>query len=477
MSQFSERLTTLVEATGFSIYQLSKKAKIDRSTIHKVMVGERVPSADFYKKLCRSLLLTPFEKSELDDLYKMAKIGDKVYYRRNSVKRLVEELAGNTYAPTEDIADREYKAFPVLQHGTQVIEGKNDINSVIIDVINDEIYHREAPHLAIALDFDHQFVYEYLYNAFVCTAEAVDIEHFIYLEKESSRHDAIQKNLRHLQYILSFSLCGRDGYHPYYSYTGADPAQAVTTFLPYSIITNRHVLKLSRSFKTAILYDDAPIVDFYQKSVDRLCRGLPLLTRRTDNLEDMYGWTRENLGDASLEPHPCLTLCLTDERIESLVRPGIPGREAVCALAREVYGPYSRGEKPLPRSFFSREGLRAYVETGRICYFPESLVRCCTKEERQVFMQELLAAVEAGETAFTAMDSDKFRTPLNVEIILSDTQQVVVQRFCNDSQRLNAVVIDEPGICEAFSDFFDYLPESDLTLSREGMIDLLKSYL
>ena len=92
-------------------------------------------------------------------------------------------------------------------------------------------------------------------------------------------------------------------------------------------------------------------------------------------------------------------------------------------------------------------------------------------------MQELLAAVEAGETAFTAMDSDKFRTPLNVEIILSDTQQVVVQRFCNDSQRLYAVVIDEPGICEAFSDFFDYLPESDLTLSREGMIDLLKSYL
>ena len=116
MSQFSERLTTLVEATGFSIYQLSKKAKIDRSTIHKVMVGERVPSADFYKKLCRSLLLTPFEKSELDDLYKMAKIGDKVYYRRNSVKRLVEELAGNTYAPTEDTGHRGQKRHQQRDH-------------------------------------------------------------------------------------------------------------------------------------------------------------------------------------------------------------------------------------------------------------------------------------------------------------------------------------------------------------------------
>lgn len=477
MSQFSERLTTLVEATGFSIYQLSKKAKIDRSTIHKVMVGERVPSADFYKKLCRALSLTPFEKSELNDLYKMAKIGDKVYYRRNSVKRLVEELAGNTYAPTEDIAGREYKAFPVLEHGTQIIEGKNDINSVIIDVINDEIYHREAPHLAIALDFDHQFVYEYLYNAFVCAAGTVDIEHFIYLEKETSRNDAIQKNLRHLQYILSFSLCGRDGYHPYYSYINADPAQAVTTFLPYFIITNRHVLKLSRSFKTAILYDDASIVDFYQKSVDRLCRGLPQLTRRADHIEDMYGWTRENLGNASLEPHPCLSLCLTDARIEALVQQDIPGREAVCALASEVYGPYVRGELPLSRSFFSREGLEAFMETGRICYFPEGVVRSCQPEERRDFLREILAAAEGGETAFTVVDSDKFRTPLNVEIIKADEQQVVVQRFSDDSQRLNAVFIDEPGICEAFSDFFDYLPESDLTLDREILISLLKSYL
>lgn len=477
MSQFSERLTTLVEATGFSIYQLSKKAKIDRSTIHKVMVGERVPSADFYKKLCRALLLTPFEKSELDDLYKMARIGDKVYYRRNSVKRLVEELAGNTYAPTEDIADREYKAFPVLQHGTQVIEGKNDINSVIIDVINDEIYHREAPHLAIALDFEHQFVYEYLYNAFVCAAGTVDIEHFIYLEKETSRHDAIQKNLRHLQYILSFSLCGRDGYHPYYSYTGSDPAQAVTTFLPYFIITNRHVLKLSRSFKTAILYDNASIVDFYQKSVDRLCRGLPQLTRRADHIEDMYGWSREYLGSASLEPHPCIGLCMNDARIEALVQQDIPGREAICALAGEVYGPYTRGERPLPQSFFSPEGLRIFMETGRICYYPEDLVRRCSPEECRDFLREILAAVEGGETAFTVIDSDKFRTPLNVEIIKADEQQLVVQRFNDDSQRLNIVIIDEPAICEAFSDFFDYLPESDLTLSREAMIDLLKSYL
>ncbi|WP_195269876.1 helix-turn-helix transcriptional regulator [Eubacterium sp. 1001713B170207_170306_E7] len=477
MSQFSERLTTLVEATGFSIYQLSKKAKIDRSTIHKVMVGERMPSADFYKKLCRALSLTPFEKRELDDLYKMARIGDKVYYRRNSVKRLVEELAGNTYAPSEDISGREYKAFPVLARGTQVIEGKNDINSVLIDVINDEIYHREAPHLAVALAFDHQFVYEYLYNAFVSAAGPVDIDHFIYLDKETSRNDAIQKNLRHLQYILSFSLCGRDGYHPYYSYVNADPAQAVTTFLPYFIITSRHVLKLSRSFKTAVLYDDEAIVSFYKASVERLCRGLPQLTRRANRIEDMYGWTRENLGDASLEPHPCLSLCLNAARIERLVQPDLPGREAVCAMAEEVYGPYVRRELPLPRSIFSPEGLNIFAETGRICYFPETVVRCCTPEERKAFLREILDAVESGETAFMAVDSDKFRIPLNVEIIKAAEQQIVVQRFSDDSRRLNAIFIDEPGICEAFSDFFDYLPDSDLTLDREGLINLLKSYL
>ena len=117
------------------------------------------------------------------------------------------------------------------------------------------------------------------------------------------------------------------------------------------------------------------------------------------------------------------------------------------------------------------------METGRICYFPEGVVRCCQPEERRDFLREILAAAEGGETAFTVVDSDKFRTPLNVEIIKVDEQQVVVQRFSDDSQRLNAVFIDEPGICEAFSDFFDYLPESDLTLDQEALISLLKSYL
>lgn len=477
MSQFSERLTTFVEATGFSIYQLSKKARIDRSTIHKVMVGERVPSAEFYKKLCRSLTLTPFEKSELDDLYKMAKIGDKVYYRRNSVKHLIEELAGNTYTATEDFSGREYKAFPELERGALLIEGKNDINSAIIDVINDEFYHREAPHLTIALDFDHQFVYEYLYNAFVSTGIPTEIDHFIYLDKETSRNDAIQKNLSHLQYILSFSLCGREGYHPYYSYVNADPAQAITTFLPYFIITTRHVLKLSRSFKTAVLYDDDQIVPFYQEAADRLCRGLPQLTRRAGQIEDMYGWARAGVGDASIEPHPCLSLCFSDDRIDALVQPDIPGREGICALASEVYSPYVHGDRPLSRSFFSQEGLKAFMETGRICYFPESVIRRCTPEERQSFLREILAAVEAKETAFAAVDTDKFKIPLDVEIIRTDNQQIVVQRFSESSQEMNAVFIDEPGIYEAFSDFFDYLPQSDLILERKALIDTLKSYL
>lgn len=478
MSRFSERITTFVEATGFSVYQIAKKAKIDRSTIHKVITGERIPSNEFYKKLVRALDLTPYEQEELDDLFKMTKVGDKVFYLRRSVKKLIEDLAANTYKKSTPPVAHSSKSFPALDRGTLVIEGKNDVNNSIIDVLNEAFYQNDSPQISLSLSFEHQFVYEFLYNAFVSTEKAVTINHFTYLEKETSKNNAVQENIHNLQYVLSFSLCGKEGYHPYYAYASADPATAVSVFRPYFISTNRHLLALSRDFKTAVLYDDPKIIELHRQDTKRLCQTLPKLTQRLESYNGIQSWFElDGMGVASIEPHPCFGTCFTDSIIESLVRPEMPEKEALIALGKSLYAPYVNGEFEQPISMFSTTGLEKFMQKGVICYFPEQIIRPCTLEERKGFLKKISHYLEGDQPRFIGIDGNKFRLPMNIEVLRTKDDTIVVQRFIKDQLILNAVCIDEPGICQAFTDFFDYLPTSDLVLKKDEVIKLFEDYI
>ena len=65
MSLFSEKLKLYIEVSHQTIYQLSKKAEVNRTVIHKTISGERVPGDDFLEKLYGALMLSPEEKREM----------------------------------------------------------------------------------------------------------------------------------------------------------------------------------------------------------------------------------------------------------------------------------------------------------------------------------------------------------------------------------------------------------------------------
>ncbi|SDP90788.1 hypothetical protein SAMN04515624_1792, partial [Eubacterium maltosivorans] len=72
MSLFSEKLKLYIEVSHQTIYQLSKKAEVNRTVIHKTISGERVPGDDFLEKLYGALMLSPEEKREMRRLAERA---------------------------------------------------------------------------------------------------------------------------------------------------------------------------------------------------------------------------------------------------------------------------------------------------------------------------------------------------------------------------------------------------------------------
>lgn len=92
MSVFSEKLHEYISRADMKIAALSKYSGVDRSFIQKMLSGQRVPSdISTINRLADALMLTPLERRSLLEAHAISRMGEEVYHRRTTVKRLLED--------------------------------------------------------------------------------------------------------------------------------------------------------------------------------------------------------------------------------------------------------------------------------------------------------------------------------------------------------------------------------------------------
>ena len=65
---------------------MAKYLSIDRSSLHKIIQGQRnAPSKDLVKRMGKYLELSPYETNELLELYSISLVSPERYYRRKNV--------------------------------------------------------------------------------------------------------------------------------------------------------------------------------------------------------------------------------------------------------------------------------------------------------------------------------------------------------------------------------------------------------
>jgi len=72
MSLFGEYLRALISTNKINIYALSKSAGIERTVIHKIMTGDRLPTDEYLHKLTEALPLSPEEHQRLMETYNIS---------------------------------------------------------------------------------------------------------------------------------------------------------------------------------------------------------------------------------------------------------------------------------------------------------------------------------------------------------------------------------------------------------------------
>lgn len=75
MSEFSDKLSFYISKSGYSIYQLAKNVSLDRTTLQKTAKGQRLPSIEYMKDICKYIKISQKQEEELFHLYKIEKNG------------------------------------------------------------------------------------------------------------------------------------------------------------------------------------------------------------------------------------------------------------------------------------------------------------------------------------------------------------------------------------------------------------------
>ena len=85
MSVFSDMLRNCIHEKDVKVGALAHYCNLERSTIYKFINGKREPmSAELVEQIAYFIKLTPLETHQLRESWKMARMGEDVYYIRKS---------------------------------------------------------------------------------------------------------------------------------------------------------------------------------------------------------------------------------------------------------------------------------------------------------------------------------------------------------------------------------------------------------
>lgn len=309
-----------------------------------------------------------------------------------------------------------------------------------------------------------------------CDKRKVRLLQFVGLEKEYNRRDSAVFNLQKLAFVLNFSLMPGLDYQAYYHYLD-HPDNGQAPAMPYFIMAQDAVITLTGDLATGVYYSKGGILAHYDRVVRGLLKnGRPLVRIVGGSAE------REIFGEgfAVIESTPSLIPVISAFAIGDLVRPGVRDRERIVAQARDEYDRIQR-EQDLTVAFFQMSALEDFLQEGRIPVIASSLLRPLPPGERRKSMESLRAVMASeGKPEYFAFGAEGPTVDRDIQIVLSEENSVIIRRALSEAPWMRVVEISEPNCVNAFVDFFEYLPGSDLIMPKEEMLDqvdrLLKKY-
>lgn len=395
MTEFAIMLESYINKKKVNKYQMAKYISIDRSTLHKIITGQRnAPSKDIVLRIAKYLELTPNEIDDLLELYMISTISPKIYYRRKYIQELFQHFNDNVLNVSHFIC-RE--SIYLEDKDEVVFESRNIVESLLYGAIDQEMKEttQEKKRIRILANSTITWLPEIVAQY----QSLVEIDHIMpFYRYETIMDYKRDSNFEALKDTLSMYMRFHNNvsYRTYYYYTNQLDFSNDSPFFPYLFITSKYVFQVSANYEKCVVLRKQDAVKKFQTMFDRmrtksvmffheLC-DVPsqlkhCISIQQDSKKKMIGY----------QAVPCFVPFFDDEIIQRCITLQGEQREA-------LFNQFSSYVKMI-RNIFSTKGLLTicsidgiedFLKTGRIDEFPPELYEPLSMEDRKYIVNQFL---------------------------------------------------------------------------------------
>ncbi len=480
MKHFGELLRSYIKKSGYSNYALAQKAGINRTTLQKVLSGERAPSPDFLNKIILYLRLTPEESDSLFSKIEAIQTGETVYARRQFIRHLLETTSS-------DLSSGEYMAGSHVMPGTaaplsripdqQLAYGSQAVTHLLNQLVMQECAE-PSPSMLACITGRLPLLGQVLNHAhhYCPSISRLRVKHLTSILKEEVHSDFPSANLEILSNLLPIAAISDFGYEISYFYGEKVLTDVTRMAFPFYIVFSQAIVLLSADCATALCCRSDHVIYHFRNLFEAAqSNTMPLITRcpnAPDILPHMIQLAENDPAIYVLEYHPCLPAYFTEEMIRSFARPDVPEYEHTVQTL--VYRAHQLRNMTNHTCLFNKSGLLDFVRTGYLADFPPEYVLPLSKEARQYLLEELYNEIASGRQRHRMVNPLMFPISENLTCILHEDKGLDFSGFAGIGKSYNYIHIEEQSLLEAFSDFFQYLVTSSLVYSLEDTLAFIR---
>ena len=476
MTLFADTLKRYLEDKKTTIYNISKISGVNRTMLQRMKSAERFPKdEETVQALANAMRLNPAESNELIRAYRITKMGEENYLRREHVKNIVSGFFDTTLVSEMLIQSNTHQGLK-LANNIEVISGQANVHRLLKAVLEIEA-NKKTGHIRILIQPEFAYLFECL-ASIDFNKNQTTVEIIITFDK-NEEYGSTSYNLNILKELVP-CLFQCDTLLPYYVYDNVNSIYNKTSFMPYKIITSDYSLFISYDQNEAMisassqmlalandnfnkkLHTAKPIFHAYHPDPQKYLEA-SLLGEDELNTNQNYG----------LMYQPCFpSFCPDDILIDRLNKELLPIEmmEHIVAYFGKI-----RDTSNFYQSF-TLEGLRLFMDTGKVTEIPDFMYTYLTERQRITLLRNIVASTDKGAFHPRIIKSELFTVPLPIDIV-SPTEQTVYIYYFSQTKGIYVFHLHELGLVHAFHDFLEYLTGSELVYSADETKKLLHQVL
>lgn len=473
MSELSTELKRLAEKFSGSMAELARQVRIDRSTLYKILGGQRAPTEQQLQNLLSVLRVNQAEYAALTHLYAQSQENVLTAQRR----RTLHALLTSVYRAQKIIRDVDLlpKDIELSAVSPSFLRG-DELQRFLLHQLRRYLHSQDERPLMLSPHFG-ELVCHALTVAFsvrVATPKTVwQLCQFV----QDGTGDAFEINIKSLIDALPLLLLpgirykGRLCYSPTQASLPGSP-------MPVYLLFPDLCLFMDDTAQNAVCINDAESVAFVRLQYSRQYLQAPnplFLQADCHDTEAAMAHTQALTSTSHtafwLRDQPPLVGCLNRNIISEALLQSAPsaaaGFEALFARQQDI-------AQLAPHAYFTESGLLRFLRTGRIDDIPADLYQPAPPEIRLALLRTLRDQCAADSPRILRLlNSKQASIDPDITIDVYPDRGILLGQINKARNEYRHCFLQEPTVTKALFDYLKELRTSELVCSQNYTVEFL----